>query len=360
MRRVSCLDSLDKNIPIAIYGTGTFAQNLKDALEQIGFKIKFIVDKNKFLNKSSIKNIRKVSEKDFAAIKKQIQLVVGINNREVAVFKAAAKFLKNPLIKIFYPQDIFHLVEQKMGWSYWLASRDCLLSKESYTKLKKALNYLSDDLSKQRLFSIYTYRIGLLRDYSNFIDNENQYFNALSTLKKRNLIYCDIGAFNGDTIKLALDHLSISEVYAFEPVSESFKSLINEFKTEKIRFNFLPLGVSNKYNKIPFSDADSLSESARISEEGADFINTVSLDESFNVNFDFIKIDVEGFEKEVLLGAKRTIKKNKPIIAMSLYHNSYDLWELPILIKKILPEYKLYVRQHYYNTFDCVLYCIPS
>ena len=47
-------------------------------------------------------------------------------------------------------------------------------------------------------------------------------------------------------------------------------------------------------------------------------------------------------------------------MAISLYHNAWDLWELPSLIKKINPSYNLYIRQHGLNSFDCILYAIPS
>lgn len=357
--RVKKSKVLCKNTPIAIYGSGMFAQKLKSALEKHGYKVKYFVNKIKFLNKMNIDRSLKISEKSFLKTNQKTQLIMGINNREVGVFELSSQFIKNPLIEIFYSQDIFHLVEKSMGWCYWLASKNFLLSKNNFYKFKKALSYLSDDKSKQRLFSIYKFRLGLLPEYSNFIDKENQYFNSISIPQKRNIIYCDIGAFDGDTLNTALKKLFMREIYAFEPVSESYRRLLKKIKLEDIRFNLLPLGVSDKYRKIPFSDADTSSESARISDTGNDTIQAISLDEAFNVDFNFIKIDVEGFEKEVLLGAKNTIKRARPVIAMSLYHNSYDLWELPILIKKILPDYKLYVRQHYFNTFDCVLYCIP-
>ena len=359
IKKTNLLKPLDKNVPIAIYGSGIFAQDLKDALDESGYDFRFFVNKDNFLKKLKISNSLKISEKIFLNYKEKIQLVIGVHNREVPISKLIKKFKKNIHIDIFYPQDIFHLVEEKMGWRYWLSSKDYLLKRENFIKFSKALSLLSDNLSRERLCSIYKYRLGLMNIYSNFMDKEKQYFNKISIPKRKNIIYCDIGAFDGDTISSALKNLFLREIYAFEPVSESFKSLIKKFKTENIRYNFLPLGVSNQYKKTSFSNSDLSSESARIEETGNDFINTISLDESFNIDFNFIKIDVEGFEKDVLLGAKKTIMRAKPVIAMSLYHNPYDLWELPILIKKILPEYKLYVRQHYFNTFDCVLYCIP-
>lgn len=54
-----------------------------------------------------------------------------------------------------------------------------------------------------------------------------------------------------------------------------------------------------------------------------------------------IKLDVEGYELEALIGAKETIKKFKPVIVISVYHKGQDLFEVPKLVKNLVPEYKL-------------------
>ena len=66
-------------------------------------------------------------------------------------------------------------------------------------------------------------------------------------------------------------------------------------------------------------------------------INTL---DSFNLeNVSIIKIDVQGFEKKVLLGALETIKKNKPIIFIEIENSQLELYGdnensiLEILIK---------------------------
>jgi hypothetical protein len=55
---------------------------------------------------------------------------------------------------------------------------------------------------------------------------------------------------------------------------------------------------------------------------------------------DFIKIDTEGFEKEIIRGASETIKKFFPIIACSAYHLKNDKVDIPKLVLSINPNYK--------------------
>ena len=73
----------------------------------------------------------------------------------------------------------------------------------------------------------------------------------------------------------------------------------------------------------------------------------------------FIKMDVEGSEKEALAGARDTILRNKPKLAICLYHRNRDFIEIPNWIHKLVPEYKLYVRHHSFSVNETVLYAIP-
>jgi len=73
-------------------------------------------------------------------------------------------------------------------------------------------------------------------------------------------------------------------------------------------------------------------------------IEVISLDEFVeynNLEVGLIKLDVEGYELEVLTGARKTIKRFKPVMAISIYHRGQDFFEIPRLIKNLVPEYKL-------------------
>ena len=75
----------------------------------------------------------------------------------------------------------------------------------------------------------------------------------------------------------------------------------------------------------------------------------------------FIKYDVEGAEEEAILGSVNTIQNNDTELLVSLYHKSRDLFSLPLLVHKLLPDHKLYLRKHpYIPAWDINLYvCKP-
>ena len=73
-----------------------------------------------------------------------------------------------------------------------------------------------------------------------------------------------------------------------------------------------------------------------------------------------IKIDAEGDEREVLAGAANVIWRCRPALNVSLYHRTGDLWELPLLIHRTDPKYKLYIRKkEYVPMWDISVYCMP-
>jgi hypothetical protein len=65
-----------------------------------------------------------------------------------------------------------------------------------------------------------------------------------------------------------------------------------------------------------------------------------------SVKPDFIKMDLEGMEIAALKGAQNIIKEFKPRLAVCLYHRLQDMWEIPILLKRIEPKYKFYCRKN--------------
>ena len=72
----------------------------------------------------------------------------------------------------------------------------------------------------------------------------------------------------------------------------------------------------------------------------------------------FIKMDVEGAELESLKGAKETILRNKPKLAICIYHKPDDLIDIPLYINELVPEYKLYIRHHSNDRGETALYAV--
>ena len=70
----------------------------------------------------------------------------------------------------------------------------------------------------------------------------------------------------------------------------------------------------------------------------------------------FIKMDIEGAELKSLMGARNTIIKNHPRLAICAYHKPEDLYELPGYILSLVPEYKFLLRHYCTSQYETVLY----
>ena len=73
----------------------------------------------------------------------------------------------------------------------------------------------------------------------------------------------------------------------------------------------------------------------------------------------FIKMDIQGSELAALHGAENTIRKSKPKLAICIYHKPEDLITIPQYIYSVMPDYKLYLRNHQFISKETVLYAIP-
>ena len=90
---------------------------------------------------------------------------------------------------------------------------------------------------------------------------------------------------------------------------------------------------------------------------------TLSIDdlaESRKINkIDFIKMDIEGAETEALKGAEKTLIKDKPKLAISLYHSLEDFERIPRYLESLGLGYKYYLKHHTLFENETVLYAVP-
>ena len=122
------------------------------------------------------------------------------------------------------------------------------------------------------------------------------------------------------------------------------------------------MGVWDQRQELFFKAGDDFVSGTLIGNETDNEVVKIEVDAIDNVlagkKIDFISMDIEGSEIKALEGASKSIRKWSPILAISAYHKLEHLWEIPLLIKDINPEYTIYFAHHRWNMDDTVCYAI--
>ena len=152
------------------------------------------------------------------------------------------------------------------------------------------------------------------------------------------------------------------KVYCFEPFQENIKILKHNVRHFPIK-NCLVfehalsdknqegsgLIASNNFNASFINDG-------KLATKKLDHL--VYEDQIEKVNF--IKLDVEGDEKKVLVGAENSINLFKPKLAISIYHGNKDFYEIINYLNLKHPFYSFHIGHYTLGIAETVLYCLPK
>ena len=166
----------------------------------------------------------------------------------------------------------------------------------------------------------------------------------------------DAGACLGDSA-LILSEYTNKNVYAFEPLLSNYNLLLKTIELNN-RKNIIPvnLGLGDKESRAYMTYYPENIGAAGVSQETtANEASIVTLDdyvEKHDINVGLIKADIEGFEQNMLKGARKTIEKFKPVLLICIYHNPDDFFNIKPLIESWNLGYKFkYIPATYMNSF---------
>ena len=220
---------------------------------------------------------------------------------------------------------------------------------------------LCDDESKKVFDDIINFkltgRIDILRRHES--DNAT----ALTKILACHNFKCtaDLGAYNGDSIRELLSFSeSVTDIIAFEPDSRNFRKLCEYAGTvDSVRIHPINAGAWSERGILEFDDSGNRNanlaqntsavlnggaKKTKIRQIAVDTLDACA-EELGLISLDYVKYDVEGSEYEALLGSEHIIKKIAPTLLVSLYHRSEDIFTLPLLLQKMQPRYKFFLRR---------------
>jgi FkbM family methyltransferase len=197
----------------------------------------------------------------------------------------------------------------------------------------------------KNIFNVVGYDIIRLRKTFNEIYKKNVNNNA---------IIFDVGANEGQSIKRFTSVFPRSTIHSFEPIQDCYKKLIKIFNKKNIIINNIALGekecertffinknsytssflkINDKYNELVNFDRVKKTESKKITTLDK-YVKLHSINK-----IDILKIDTQGYELNILRGAKKSLNGIIKFIEIEItvadyYNKKINIYEIDKLLVK--------------------------
>lgn len=259
--------------------------------------------------------------------------------------------------------DWYFLEKKKID--YYIENRGTIL---------KCYNLLEDNKSKEIYNALLKYRY--IRNPELIINlyesRDNCYLDKVFIDDYEDWLYIDAWSYNADFITTLAEKVSInnSNFYIFEPNKIFFKNIKTNL-SKNINYKIFNIALCDKewemeFMQIPSSTSHIIDKKYNaykdlIDKKDIDIIKTAKLDTIIkNQKVKWIKIDIEWSEMSMIEWATNTIKRDKPILLLSIYHRRDDLFKLQNYLINLNLWYKYYIRHYSLSVAKTILYCIPQ
>lgn len=212
-------------------------------------------------------------------------------------------------------------------------------------ELDAVYNLLADEKSREVFSDIINFKIsGKISYLDHCTTPREEIYGELLKLGEDE-VYLDLGAYDGDTVKefLQASNGCYKEIYALEADKRNYKKLVQNVPQDE---NIHLLNAAAWNNNTVLSFKNKSGRQSALSNEGTP-TPTFSVD-SLTASATLIKLDIEGAEREALIGAAENLMANAPKLIAALYHRNEDIFSLPLLIHQLQPQYRFYLRHNAY------------
>lgn len=362
---------------VCLYGAGSAGIAFLYYLRRIDVEPAYFIDMNSKRWGTKCESVEVIGPKQIEEyVGKDALVIVTINTDGKRYCKSFAEELRRDghsgVHKMLHELGIENVIDYTFfrrchelfqGDPYNMPSCSDIYSMERHVDdIQKVYEHLADDESRDVFEKILRFR---LIDDSITVPTmvqDRQYFEYELYPKRNDEVFVDCGAFNGICAKTFFkeNDNEFDGYYGFEPDQVNYKALEEYLAT-------LPNDVRSKikiYNQAvyDFNGDIQLYEldgpGSFVADIGKTTISTVRIDDVLQgAKATYIKMNIEGSELPALRGAKETIAKNHPKLAIAGYHKTWDLWEVPLQILEIDPTYNIYLRS-YMNHISFVYYAV--
>jgi len=339
--------------PVIIYGMGNGADKILAVMEKRGLSPAAFMASDEFVRGHSFRGfeVRKLEDIESEYHDFIILVAFGTNRPDVLekIYALSEKY------EVYAPDVPVYgdVLETLFDEKYVV---------ENFKKIKQVRELFADEQSKETFDNLLNYKIsGKIEPLRATVSAREDALNLLGIRSDSSEVFLDFGAYDGDTAQEFAEYTggNYNKIYAFEPDFRSFCKLRRRhYLLEPVKLEAVNAAAYDRDGEIAFSQAGGRQSAVGRGKKTA-VIKADTFCESRKIKPTFVKFDVEGSEAAAIKGAEEILKKHKPKLAVSLYHRTEDLLELPLLLQKINSRYKMYLRRHeYIPAWDVNLYCI--
>ena len=328
--------------PIVLYGMGNGAEKILAQCEEHRIPVRDLFASDEYVRGHEFAGFR---------VKKYVEICEAYD--DCVILLAFAAFQPDLLEKIY-----------AIGARYEVLAPDVPLFgdgiftpqtvEEHAADLQKLEELLADDTSRRVLEQLIAYKISGKISYLRQMETPRaEIFEHIFRFSSAET-YVDLGAYNGDTIEefLAQTGGVFRRIVAFEPDVKNFKKLRETVQArQNPAIEIYPYGAWSEDGELEFSGRGGRNSSLTGDQPDKKSyrVPVRSVDSILQGEpADYIKMDVEGAEREALFGCRKTIRTYAPKLAVSAYHRTNDFFTLPLLVHRLNPDYRIFLRHHPY------------
>lgn len=164
-------------------------------------------------------------------------------------------------------------------------------------------------------------------------------------------IFFDVGSCFGDSTLVFLENYRPGKIIAFEPSArncEIFQSVMRMNKIPESKYELVAEGLGKEEALLHCMEESGAGNSFLKEGGETNLVKVTTLDhfcrERNLADVKLIKADVEGMGLDMLLGAESVIRKNRPVLLLSIYHNKEELLGIYDTLKKWDLDYRYMIR----------------
>jgi FkbM family methyltransferase len=336
--------------PVLLYGAGIYAYVLNRYLAASGVNVAAAMVDGAFKTADCFMDLPLHATEAMAARLSEFEIVIAITNYPDAIRKLTDLGIGEAHV-VDVP-DFLNIPQPFMDREFVAANAG---------QFDTACGLFEDDLSRQTYIAAINAKIS--EDPVSLLPvvrPDHQYFATTEFPLSDHETLLDVGGFSGDSVREfhAITQGRYDGIISLEPSGENFEALCATIADLGLpRVEPVKMGAWSERTTLRFATRE-MNIDNKVAEEGDRAIEVDTIDailDRMGRRVSFIKMDINGAEYHALSGAGETIRRQRPRIATKI-HTREDFFRLPIAMKAIAPDIKLYLRQRNFMSLSLVLY----